>query len=189
MAGYNTFANMPFVPYKIIEHLATKNETIWKLLKYGEYDALSHPNLSLNEKLEMIWKGQADTQNYNVFFTKLLENAEPDAKTILKIYKFVTEPTDTLIANVSYEFDILYGGKLSIVDYDGVPCNRGEVFETELLRTLNGSNVGGVGMLQFNRRLSSFSKSMMNIGNNKTYIGNSVIMTTQMGSVANDGCI
>lgn len=188
MAGYNNFSNLPFVPYKIIEFLATKNENIWKLLKYGEYDALSNDNLTLNEKLEMIWKGQSDTQNYNVFFTKLIENAEPDSTTILKIYKYISEPTNTLISNISYEFDILYGGKLSMVEYNGVPCNRGDVFEMEILKTLNGKNVNGVGTLQFNRQLSSFSKSMMNLGNNKTYTGNSVILVTQIGSISENEC-
>lgn len=189
MAAYNTFAQMPYIPYRIIEYLALNNENIWKLLKYGTYDAINKSNLSLDEKLAMVWKGQSDTENYNVFFGRLMEDAEPDSETILKIYKYISEPKNTIISNVCYEFDILYGGKLSVIDYFGIPCNRGEVFETELLHTLNGKSVGGVGMLQFNRQLSAFSKSSLNLGNNKTYTGNSLIMVVQLGSISENDCI
>ena len=43
---FNNFANLPYVPYKIIMTLAQNNENIFKLLKYGTYDCLSKPNLN-----------------------------------------------------------------------------------------------------------------------------------------------
>lgn len=186
--AFNSFSQMSYIPYRIIEHLVIKNENIWKLLKYGDYECLLKPNLTTDEKLELIWRGQSNTEDYHVFFTRLIEDAEPNSTTILKIYKYMTQPRNHIVSTISYEFDILYGGKLSIVDYNGIPCNRGEVFETELLKTLNGAEVNGVGVLQFNSQLTSVSKSAMNLGNNKTYTGSSVVMAVQLGSVSSNGC-
>jgi len=187
MALYNQFSHMPYVPYRVLEYLAENNDIIWKLLKYQTKDALSKPNLTLDEKLALIWSGDSDQDKYSVFLTRLIENAILDAKTILKIYKINTIPTDHIKANVSYEFDILHGSKLAIVEYNGIICNRADVFETELLKTLNGVYVGGIGTLQFNKQKSNWDSSNYNLGDSKTYEGTSLILTTQMGDVKN-GC-
>ena len=69
------------------------------------------------------------------------------------------------------------------MEYNGLPCNRGDVFESELMQTLNGIDVAGVGLLQFNHGLSTLSRSGMNLGNNKTFSGISIVMAVQNGTV------
>jgi hypothetical protein len=184
---FNDFATMPYIPYKIIEYLANNNENIWKLMAYGTYDALTKPNLTLNEKLALVWKGESKQESYNVFLNRTVNNAEPNATTILKLYRYETNPKDHLKATLSYEFDVLFGSKISLVEYNDIPCNRGDVFEEQILSTLNGTDVGGVGVLQFNHKLSTLARSGMNIGNNSTYSGVSIIMNVQVGTVAQDG--
>lgn len=71
--------------------------------------------------------------------------------------------------------------------YLWLPCNKGDVFETELMQTINGVDIGGVGLLQFNHELSTMARSGLNLGNNKTYSGDSIIMSVQQSTVTNGG--
>lgn len=183
---YNKYEFMPFIPYRVIEHLAVHNDNLWKILKYNDYDCLSKPDLTFEEKLALIWNQEGNQEDYNVFFSQLIENMIPESKTILKLYKILTTPKDTIRGVSSYEFDILYGGKIALVKYNGIPCNRGDVVEAELLKTLNGADVGGVGMLQFNTKLSSASRSSLNLGNSKTFTGTSLILNVEMSDVGDN---
>ena len=97
---------------------------------------------------------------------------------MLKIYKDVTIPQTHINAIAGYEFDILYGGKISMIEYNGIPCNRGDVCEAEILSTLNGVEVGGVGKLEFTRRKLSASHSSLNIGDNKNFTGTSLLFSS-----------
>lgn len=185
--AFNLYQGMPFIPYKIIQYLALNNENIWKILKYDDYDCLSKPNLTLAEKMDLVWNRQGNQEDYNVFFTQLVENSILESTTILKIYKIITTPRDSIHGVAGYEFDILYGGKIALIDYDGIPCNRGDVMESEILQTLNGADVGGVGLLQFNAKLTSMSRSNLNLGNSKTFTGTSLIMGVELIDVGGDG--
>ena len=64
---FNNFAMLPSVPYNIIMTLAQNNENIFKMLKYNTYDCLSQPNLTFEEKMEMIYKNQDQQQDYRIF--------------------------------------------------------------------------------------------------------------------------
>ena len=96
-------------------------------------------------------------------------------------------PDDYALATICYKFDILYGTRNAMVDYQGVPCARVDVMEMELMKTLNGADVAGVGMLQFNHELSRLSRSTLNIGNNYTFTGTSIIMATQIADTQGVG--
>lgn len=180
---FNHYEFMPYIPYKIVEYLATNNENLWKILKYNDYECLSKPNLTFEEKIAMIWNREGNQQDFSIFFSQLVENMIPDSKSILKIFKVLTTPRDTIRAVGSYEFDILYGGKIALVEYNGIPCNRGDVVEAEILKTLNGADVGGVGMLQFNTKLSTASRSSLNLGNSKTFTGTSLVLSVELSDL------
>ena len=53
---YNSLSKLPTIPYNILVYLARQDEIIWKLLKYNDYDALSKPDLTFDEKIALIWK-------------------------------------------------------------------------------------------------------------------------------------
>ena len=82
MASFNKFTSLPFIPYRIIVEL-TKNDNFFKLLKYNTYSALSMPNLSEDEKLELICKDFDDMHNYNIFLTNIEPNELVSSKTCL----------------------------------------------------------------------------------------------------------
>lgn len=187
MAVYNNYSFMPMIPYHIMEYLAYNNDNIWKILKYGDYDCLSKPNLTFKEKMSMVWKQQGDQQNYHVFLTYLVENMIPESTTILKLFRYNTMPESNIKGYSTYEFNLLYGGKISLIEHQGVPCSRGDVLESEIISTLNGKDVGGVGTLQFNAQVSPVSRSQLNLGNNKTYEGVTIMMGVRMDDIGGTG--
>ena len=52
---FNKYTSLPSVPYKIISYLAQSNDNIFKALYYQGSDALKRPNLSLEQKINMIY--------------------------------------------------------------------------------------------------------------------------------------
>lgn len=189
MAYYNDYSKLPSIPYKIIEKLAIENENLWKLIRWPEYDCLYKSNLSLDEKMSMIWKLQGKQDKYNIFLTDLVEDMQPKEKTILKVYSQYLVPKSNIEGLVLYEFDVLYGGKISMIDMDGIPVNRGDAVIHEILSTLNGKEVGGVGNIQFNTQKSSMSKGYQNLGNNKTYTGKSILMVVDVSDIGEVTCV
>ena len=190
MAMYNDFISMPYIPYRIIEYLANNNENLWKILKYNTYDCLSEDDLTFEEKMELVWSHEANQEDYKIFLTALVENMIPVSGTIIKIYKEMTLPRNHINAVAGYEIDILYGGKIALVEYNGIPCNRGDVCEAEILSTLNGVEVDGVGKLEFSMKKLGSSRSSLNIGDNKSFTGTSLLMGVDISDIGdNSSCL
>ena len=186
---YNSMSALPFIPYRIMKHLALNEEILWKLLKYNTYDALSKPDLTFQEKMALIWARDDKQEKYSVFFTNLVEDAITESKTIMKLYKFFADTDSIYLANVVYQMDFLYGGNMAMVEYEGVSVPRDDLLVSRILTTLNGQYVGGVGNLQFNTQMSRYSSVKTTIGNDKTFTGSSVYMVVQVGDAgANNGC-
>lgn len=188
---FNTFDSMPFIPYNIVAHLANDPvaDDLFKLLKYNTYDAISQPSLSLKEKMSMIYKNQPQQNDYNIFLNRLVEDEETVERTILKVYKNNSDPIIAQRATICYEFDILVGAKIPMIDYQGLPCRRTDVIEMILLKSLNGAEIDGtVGWFQFNDDLSRYCKSAMGIGNNTNYEGTAIVMAVQLGNLNDTGC-
>ena len=93
-----------------------------------------------------------------------------------------------MIAVVVYEFDILFGDKIAMVEYNGIPCNRADVMEMEIMKTLNGADIGGIGQFQFNADLSQYCRSRMALNNTRNYNGCTIFMAVQIGSIGESGC-
>lgn len=183
----NKFLSMPYIPFKIVMALL-ENDNFCKLIYYNTTDALSQPNLTMTQKKALIWEGQDNMQDYNIFLTNVQPNEEVDNKTILKLYRYVTDPINRNVATVAYEFDVLFGSKIPLVKYNGVTCNRGDLIEMEIMRTLNGEDVAGVGYLQYDNDLTTLCRSRVGIGNNYTFTGLSIIMATQIADAESGGC-
>ena len=186
-AQNNKFTSIPYIPYKIIMALLT-NDNLCKLLYYPTKDALDKPNLTMEQKLSMIWTGQDNMQDYNIFMTNVQPNEETVNRTILRVYRYNTYPENNVRAVVANAFDLLFGSKIPLVVYNGVTCNRGDVIEMEIMRTLNGEDVAGVGFLQYDARLTSLCRSQVGIGNNYTFTGISIIMATQVADIEQRVC-
>lgn len=180
---YNSLSQLPFIPYRIMAYLANKDEIIWKLLAYNDYYALSKPNLTFTQKMGLIWKPKKDKlqADYSVFLTSLVEDAIPESKCVLKLYDYYIHAKNLYTAPVVYAFDFLYGGDMALVEYEGVPVPRGDLFIHRVLSVLNGAVVGGVGKLVFHDDMSRYDLGRSVIGNSKTFTGVQLFLSTLVG--------
>ena len=189
---FNSLAALPPSLYNIINYLATDKsveaENLWKMLKYNDYDALNKPNLTTSEKLDMLWRS-GPQEKYSIFLTNLIEDALPQSKCVFKLYDYMVQPEGAYVSSVIYAFDFLYGGQMSLVEYNGIPVARGDVFINSILSVLNGVTVGGVGKLMLDDDLSRYCGAESVVGNQKTFTGYVLYLATNMGDTGiGEGC-
>ena len=189
---YNSLSDLPTIPYNIMVYITkTTNhiaEIIQKKYAYKDYKALSHEPLTFQQKMKLVWaQGKQDT--YSVFLTNLIEDAMAESKQIVKIYQYYIHASELYTSTVVYAFDCLYGGQMSLIEYNGIPVSRGDLFIHCILTLLNGVDVGGVGKLSFIDDMSRYSAARSTIGNNKTFTGVQLYMAINVGdSGVEDGC-
>lgn len=177
---YNSLSALPFAPYSILKFLALNNENIWKMIKYNSYDALSKPNLTIEEKLSYVWKSGAQ-EEYSVFLTNIVGDAICEEKCVLKCYDYYISATDIYISTPVFAFDFLYGVTMALVEKDGIPVNRGDLFIHEILSTLNGVNINGIGKLMFNNNQTRYDFARSVIADSKKFTGVQIYLSTNMG--------
>lgn len=189
---YNSLSRLPTIPYNIMVYLAKSTDPIaevfWKMLVYKDYKALSHEALTFQQKMKLVWaQGKQDT--YSVFLTNLIEDAMAESKQIVKIYQYYIHASELYTSTVVYAFDCLYGGQMSLVEYNGIPVNRGDLFIHCILSLLNGAEVGGVGQIVFLDDMSRYNAARSTIGNNKTFTGVQLYMSVKVGDTGRkEGC-
>ena len=185
---FNKYNSLPSVPYKIISYLAQHNEKIFKALYYQGSDALEQPNLTLEQKLDMIYVDEGKEVDKNIFLKPLIGEEMVDSVSQLRIYKYGISPTDRLTSVINYRFDIITGSKISLIYDDGIPCSRLDFIETELLNTLNGVDLFGTGKFQFNKDLSTQDKQILTLSNSKNFFGSILIMSVRWVDADGEDC-
>lgn len=185
---FNKYTTLPSVPYKIISYLAQNNERIFKALYYQGSDALEQPNLTLEQKLDMIYVDEGKEIDKNIFLKPLIGEEMIDSVTQLRLYKYGISPTDNMTSVINYRFDIITGSKISLVYDDGIPCSRLDIIETELLNTLNGVDLFGTGKFQFNKAKSNADKQILTLSNSKNFFGSILIMSVSWIDVQGEDC-
>lgn len=188
---FNSLSRLPDALYNIIVYLATEKseeaENLWKLLKYNSYDALSKPNLTTTEKLDMLWK-DGKQEDYSVFMTGRINDAIAEERCILKIYDYMIAPDDLYTGTVLFAFDFLHGAQMALVERNGVPCARDDIFVNSILTVLNGKDVGGVGKMAFTQQLSRYSGGKWVVGNQRNFEGYCLYLGTNMGDTGDEVC-
>lgn len=186
---YNSMSRLPFISYNILIYLAQEEQILWKLLAYNGYDALSQPDLTYNQKLNLIWS-EGPQEPYSVFMTNIVDDAISESKTIMKLYNYYIHADNLFLAPTVYAFDILYGPKMSLVNYNGIPVSRADLFINRILTLLNGVTVGGVGKLTFFNDMSRYDLGRSVIGNSKTFTGYQLFLSVNVGDTGEDeGCV
>lgn len=184
--AFNSYKEVPQFPYKIIEALLTSNEEMvekfWKLLKYAEVDALDKPNLTYDEKLNLIWRGDSIEQNYSVFLKPMVGSSidTAEAQTQLRLYRFTISPNSRFDSVICFEADFITNEKTSLVYENGILCERTDLMETMFLDIMNGRDISiGSGVIMFDRELSRSCTSQLTMGNSKTFYGRSLIFALE----------
>lgn len=186
---FNKYTSLPSVPYKIISYLAQNNDNIFKALYYQGSDALSQPNLTLEQKIDMIYVDEGKEADKHIFLKPLIGEEMIDSVTQLRIYKYGISPIDNMTSVINYRFDIITGSKISLIyDEDDIPCSRLDFIESELLNALNGIDLFGTGKFQFNKDLSTQDKQILTLSNSKNFFGSILIMSVRWFDTQGDEC-
>ena len=185
--SFNSFLEQPKIPYKIIEFLMSSSsssaENFWKLLQYPDKDALDRPNLTIDEKLRLIWTPKQPNweheEDFGVFLKPLIGNSLDTAKqqTQVRLFEYSIVPENRIESVLVYEIDIITNEKTSMVYYDGIMCERCDLVKSAMLDVLNGADIGiGQNYLRFDRELSRTCQSLTNISNSKVFYGKSLFI-------------
>lgn len=186
--AFNKFTTLPSVPYKILSYLAENNERIFKALYYQGADALAQPDLTLEQKLDMIYVDEGKEIDKHLFLKPLIGEEMIDSVTQLRLYKYGISPTDAMTSVITYRFDIITGSKVSLIYDNNIPISRLDFIETELLNTLNGIDLFGTGKFQFNRDLSTQDKQILTLSNSKNFFGSILLMSVRWVDIQGDDC-
>jgi len=151
--SYNTFEPFPLVSYNVITHLMENNELLWKLLKYNDPDAWKsnseHPNLTKAEKGALIYDGQFQKlNNFRVFLDIGQDQAFTKEACIHRV-----SPVDLYATNYVYG-DLVLGLEVYCHYEINMMSNyqtRTDAVTQQLIETLNGAEIEGVGQLFFDR--------------------------------------
>lgn len=184
--AYNKFIGYENLSYRVIEYLINNNENVWKMLKYNSPDALSQPNLTIVEKAGLIYQGETDSEPFRVFRDSFTDDATTEQITQLRIFPAGTNPENRIVAIQDIQLQIIVHTKINHMEDYQMRLDR---MIAELLKTLNGADIGTVGQLYFDRDRSRSNGIMRgaSVGNNKNFLGGLITMSVNLAS-PDSGC-
>jgi len=155
LSAYNDFRAFSVLSYNCIKHLMKTNELVWKLLKYTDSGAWDKPDLTQEEKASLIYAGQQDTSQYNVF----MDGKQPDVvmteTSMLRIMPHYAVGLNRTVGYIEVSMEIYSHYKINhMSNYK----TRIDTIAEELLATFNGSDVGGLGLMSFDKMADQSSR-------------------------------
>jgi len=153
--AYNDFRQFSVLSYNCIKHLMMTNELVWKLLKYTDSAAWNKPDLTQEEKGALIYAGQQDTAMYNVF----MDGKQPDVVmgeiSMLRIMPHTALGLNRTVGYIEMSMEIFSHYKINhLSNYK----TRIDTIAEELLATFNGADVGGLGLMSFDKMADQSSR-------------------------------
>ncbi len=158
---YNKYSEFPDISYNITKYLMNNNELIWKLLKYNDKDAWkndsAHPNLTTAQKGALINDGTPDPDHskFRVFFDVGQDDAWVSEATILRITPSDLIPVNYVTGKITVALECYAHYKINTLSSYRTRVNT---IAQQLIETLNGQEVGGLGVLHFDARASNRCK-------------------------------
>lgn len=143
--AYNKYEPFPQYSYECIKYLRDNNQLIWKLLKYNTPDAWenSKPNLSPEEKGDLIWAGKGDSSDYRIFADDGVPDVETKEITRLSIYPYGISPDNRTVGSVSIMMEVYSHFKINTLSNYETRVDR---IIQQLLYTFNGVKVPNLGI-------------------------------------------
>jgi hypothetical protein len=177
--SYNKFINYGVLSYNIITYLMNNNEDIWKMLKHNTPDALGYSDLSILEKGDLIYSGETNSEPFNVFRDPFTDDAFEKQVCQLRIFPSSTNPENHITAIQDIQIQIVCHVKINYMDDYAMRMDR---MIEEILKTLNGADIGGLGVMYFNKDRSRTNSIMRgsNVGNNKNFLGALITMSVNI---------
>lgn len=153
--SYNDFSSFSKLSYNCISVLLSQNELIWKLLKYAEADAWNLPNLTYEEKVAMIYNGQGDSSLFRVFMDGKQPDVLMEESTLLRIMPHFAVGLNRTYGYIEVSMEVFSHYKINhLSNYQ----TRIDTVVGELLSTFNGTSVGGMGLLSFDKMADNSSR-------------------------------
>ena len=147
-SAYNKFSQFSDLSYNCIKYMMNNNEMIWKLLKYNDTDAWKKPNLTQGEKAQLIYSGQSDTSQYTIF----MDSKQPDVQmkeiSMLRIHPNAAIGMNRTVGYIEMAMEVFSHYKINhLSNYR----TRIDLISQELLGLFNGVEIGGLGLLTFDK--------------------------------------
>lgn len=145
--AYGTYDLISTIAYDCVKYMINNNELIWKLLKYTTPDAWNKDNLTHEEKSQLIYSGQPDTSNFNIFLDSKQPDVETKEKTMLRIMPYYAVGMNRTVGLIEVSMEVYSHYKINhLSNYK----TRIDTIAQQLLETFNGATVGGLGNMFFN---------------------------------------
>ena len=165
---------------------------------------MSQPDVSEEERRALVYTNNGDSTPYRVFMSPFVDDAWEEQCSLLHIYVYGINPQSHITGKVHVCFECITHNKISNIygdaseyndesnpvelDKNGEPITLYKNRVTEMLKnviaSLNGEMVNGVGVLQFNETLSPYDSAKASLWNGKRFFGYRIIMTTLMSGVS-----
>ena len=155
LESYNNFSQFSKLSYTCIKNILNGNELIWKLLRYTSSDAWEKSDLTYEEKIALIYAGQADSSKYNVF----MDGKQPDVlieeTTLLRIMPNYAVGLNRTVGYIEVIMEVYSHYKINhLSNYS----TRVDTICEELLGIFNGIDVGGLGLMSFDQMADQSSR-------------------------------
>jgi len=172
--SYAQYKDFDEISYNCLKLLIDNDEEIWKLLYYDTPDAWDKPNLTADQKRGLIYNGSDNTADFRVF----MDIGQPDVLAsevcIIRIAPYSIFPDNRTVATISVMLECYSHYKINhLSNYK----TRIDMITKRLIQVFNGSMVGGIGKLFFDR-VGSESNRMEN-GSQLPFKGRWIIMSTK----------
>jgi len=153
--AYNDFQHFNVLSYNCIKLMMDNNELIWKLLKYTSPDAWNKPDLTQDEKGELIYAGQQDSSKYNIFMDGKQPDVLMDECTLVRIMPHYAIGQNRTIGVIEISMEVFSHYKINhLSNY----TTRIDTIAGELLALFNGVNVGTLGLMAIDRMMDQSSR-------------------------------
>lgn len=175
---YNKYDFLPKISYNIVSNLMDnpESEIIWKILKDTSRDAWSISNLTKSEKRALIYDGSENMETeFSVFFDSGMDDAITEQKVFLRIYPYFCIPENPYTGIVDVAFEVISHYKINTMSNY---TTRIDSVIAALIASLNGTDIGGIGVMYFNSSRARMDK-FQNF-NQPPYKGKILIMSVNV---------
>lgn len=155
LTAYNDFRQFSKLSYACVKLLMDNNELVWKLLKYTDPDAWNRANLTQEEKASLIYSGQQDSSQFNVFMDGKQPDVQMTERTLIRIMPHYAIGLNRTVGYIEVSMEVFSHYKINhMSNYQ----TRIDTIAEELLALFNGVDVGGVGLMSFDKMADQSSR-------------------------------
>jgi len=171
--AYNHFTEFANFSYNCVNYLINNNELVWKLLKYDSSDAWDKTDLTRAEKGALIYGGEEDGSGFKVFMDVGIPDVWTTQGTILRVSPLTAIAKNRTVAMVGMCFEVYSHYKVNTLSNY---TTRVDTIIQQLLETMNGVEMGGLGKMFFDALRDQNDKLME--GGKTPFKGKKIYMST-----------